>query len=123
MSSEQEKGDDVATKGHDYDESHRIKTARNRAFLREWGDLHAVRRSSGRTELRCECGDLRCNAKLELTDAEYQSVRVSRLRFPIVPGHVIPGLERVIEVNERYAVVEKLGQAAESNRRPGFGAV
>jgi hypothetical protein len=123
MRSEQEKGDDVATKGHEYDESHRIKTARNRALMRDVSNGHSVLRSAGRTEFSCECGDVRCNARLKLTDAEYESVRTSRLRFPIVPGHVIPGLERVIEVNERYAVVQKLGQAAESNRRPGFGAV
>jgi hypothetical protein len=30
------------------------------------------------------------------------------LRFPIAPGHDVPEIEKVVEENERYVVVEKI---------------
>ena len=61
---------------------------------------------------RCECGVLGCNQILELTLPEYEAVRSSPTRFVIVPGHDIPGAEHVVAEHERYAVVEKEGEAA-----------
>jgi hypothetical protein len=44
---------------------------------------------------------------------EYERIRASSVRFPIAPGHELPDIETVVEANERYTVVEKLGRAAE----------
>lgn len=85
----------MATKAHDAAESHRVKAARNR-------------QATENTEFICECADRRCNATLDLTNAEYEDVRASSIRFSVKPGHAIPGIERVIEENRRYAVVEKV---------------
>jgi hypothetical protein len=59
-------------------------------------------------EFVCECGDDSCAARIRLTLAEYERIRSSPIRFAIVHGHELPEVERVVEENERYTVVEKL---------------
>ena len=62
----------------------------------------------------CECADVRCTEIVRLTAAEYEAIRREPTRFATVPGH--EGDEEsttVVDENERYAVVEKLGAAAE----------
>ena len=62
---------------------------------------------------RCECGNLRCNMLVELTLAEYEHVRASPTHFVLVPGHEIAEVERVVEREAGYVVVEKVGEAAQ----------
>ena len=61
----------------------------------------------------CECGRLGCREKVSMTAAEYDAVRARPTTFVVAPGHEIDGVERVIETNERFHVVEKQGEAAE----------
>jgi hypothetical protein len=63
----------------------------------------------------CECAVEDCTLPVRLTVAEYEAVREQPARFLVAPGddHVIPDVERVVEQNERYWVVEKLGDAAD----------
>ncbi|HEY1776655.1 MAG TPA: hypothetical protein VGG41_10900 [Solirubrobacteraceae bacterium] len=61
---------------------------------------------------RCECGSLRCNMLVEITIGEYEGVRASPTHFVLVPGHEIENVERVIEREASYVVVEKVGEAA-----------
>jgi hypothetical protein len=89
----------MATRDYEADERHRVKAARNR-------------QAKGNTKFICECADLRCNATLDLTAAEYAGMHASSIRFWVKPGHGIPALERVLEENDRYEVVEKLRTAA-----------
>jgi hypothetical protein len=49
---------------------------------------------------------------IELSIAEYESIRSSPVRFTVKLGHDYPEFERVVEENERYVVVEKFGEAA-----------
>jgi hypothetical protein len=60
----------------------------------------------------CECADTDCTEPMDLTVAEYESLRAHPNRFAVLPGHVYPQVERVVEENERYVVVEKLGAGA-----------
>ncbi len=53
----------------------------------------------------CECADLRCNARLELTEGERSRSRSSRSRFWVKPGHELEN-ERVVETDARYSVVQ-----------------
>jgi hypothetical protein len=62
---------------------------------------------------RCECGSLGCNQMVELTLAEYERVRATATHFVLVAGHEIPTIERVVEREASYVVVEKAGDAAE----------
>lgn len=62
----------------------------------------------------CECADLRCTEIVRLTPDEYESVRRDPTRFATVPGHEGDDeATTVVDENDRYAVVEKLGIAAE----------
>jgi hypothetical protein len=63
----------------------------------------------------CECAFEECLAPVQLTFDEYEAVRADPTRFLVGAGdaHVVPDAERVVERNERYWVVEKLGDAAD----------
>ncbi|HEY2655574.1 MAG TPA: hypothetical protein VGI55_07280 [Solirubrobacteraceae bacterium] len=60
---------------------------------------------------RCECAALGCNVLVELTIAEYESVRANPRQFLLAPGHEIPAVEQVIRRTDDYVVVQKLGDA------------
>jgi hypothetical protein len=65
-------------------------------------------------EFVCECSEESCNDPVELTLAEYESVRSDPTHFLVAPGHVWqPEAERAVRENETYAVVEKKGDAGE----------
>jgi hypothetical protein len=59
----------------------------------------------------CECGTTDCNERIVLTQAEYGDLRRSPTHFAVLPGHEIPTVERVVERNERFIVVEKFGES------------
>ena len=65
-------------------------------------------------EFVCECADDACTEQLSLTIEEYESLRGHGSRFAVRPdsAHVWPDVERIVEKNERYWVVEKVGYAA-----------
>ena len=60
----------------------------------------------------CECGDPDCAETLEIDPAAYERVRAHGARFVILAGHELSEVERVIESNDRFLVVEKVGAAA-----------
>ena len=64
-------------------------------------------------EFLCECGDQLCVERVKLTVGEYESVRAESTHFVVRPGHSVPRVERVVEENDRFTVVIKLGDAAE----------
>jgi len=59
----------------------------------------------------CECGNVECAETIEVTLAKYEAVRSQPTLFLIVPGHETDDFTRVLEQNERFAVVEKVGEA------------
>ena len=61
----------------------------------------------------CECGDTGCAEVVNLTRSEYERVRAHGARFAIVAGHDMPDVERVVERNERFSVVEKIHVGAD----------
>lgn len=58
----------------------------------------------------CECGQLGCNAVVELSLREYESVRSQPRQFFIVAGHDA-GFDHELSRTSRYAVVAKQGRA------------
>jgi hypothetical protein len=64
-------------------------------------------------EFLCECGDQLCVERVKLTLREYESVRDEPTQFVVRPGHSVARIERVLRKTDRYAVVVKLGDAAE----------
>ena len=57
----------------------------------------------------CECANRDCVAPILLTIHEYEEIRRIPTHFPVLVGHDDPEIERVVEENDRYAVVEKYG--------------
>jgi hypothetical protein len=77
----------------------------------------------GELDVVCECARVDCIERLALTLDEYEHLRQSPARFAVLPGHEIPDIEKVVERNDRYLVVEKQGEARaqveESDPRSG----
>jgi hypothetical protein len=55
----------------------------------------------------CECASRPCRERIRLTREQYESVRSDVRRFVVVPGHVIPDLETVVQSFPSYQVIEK----------------
>ena len=94
------------------------RAAYNQALMREVNErVEEVAGKAWLPEFLCECADPECMETLELSLGEYDAIRTSPIRFPIKPGHDYPEFERILEENERYAVVEKFGEAADVVRK------
>jgi hypothetical protein len=55
----------------------------------------------------CECASQPCRERIPLTREQYESVRADPRHFVVVPGHVLPDLETVVQAESRYEVIEK----------------
>ena len=110
-------------------EKRQMGAAKNQSLDREVNERVRSLNSgwmSGEDEIGfvCECADETCVAPLSLTQEEYEQVRRNPESFAVAPGHVYPEVEIVISQNERFAVVRKLGVAADvaqayDQRSPG----
>jgi hypothetical protein len=69
----------------------------------------------GETEFLCECGQQTCLETLLLTRAQYEAVRGKGRRFVVVPGHEDGRVERVVERESGFLVVEKIGEVGEES--------
>ncbi len=68
---------------------------------------------SGLQDFVCECGDRDCSELVPLTLDEYEHTRADPRWFAVVPGHVYPAVERILERHERFELLEKLGPTAQ----------
>jgi hypothetical protein len=90
------------------------KAAKNQALFRDVNERIAeLVEESWHPEFICECANLHCQETLELSLRDYESIRGSPIRFPVRVGHDYAEFERVVALNDGYAVVEKIGAAAE----------
>jgi hypothetical protein len=94
------------------------RIARNEALLREVNErIHHVGEElrvlpdTGELDFRCECGRPECDAFVHLVAADYERVRADNDRFVLVPGHEDEKIERVVERNVGYVVVDKRPEA------------
>jgi hypothetical protein len=60
---------------------------------------------------RCECARLGCTELIELTPRDYEAIRSNPRHFIVVPGHELPGAEKVVARRDGYLVVEKVDEA------------
>jgi hypothetical protein len=98
------------------------RIARNEALFREFNErVEDVAETfdlrgegdSLRIGFVCECGNLDCLERLDLTRAAYEEVRSDPRRFVVVPGHEDMSIARVVAREEGYLVVEKIDEAAQ----------
>jgi hypothetical protein len=59
----------------------------------------------------CECGMAGCHALVRIPLDRYQAARSHNERFVILPGHEAPDVERIVDRNASWAIVEKLDKA------------
>ena len=72
--------------------------------MESWPERRA---RTDRASFHCECADLACRERIDLTPGEYAHVRSSSRQFAVVPGHELLDVENVIERGEGYVIVEK----------------
>src|SRR3954447_10338228 len=100
------------------DDEREIRAARSQALFRavneQMRDLNDsfVAIAGGTFTIACECADVSCIEVLELPRDAYEQVRRSPRTFAVLPGHIYPDIERVVDERDSYVVVEKLGRAA-----------
>jgi hypothetical protein len=63
----------------------------------------------------CECADPHCTTVLRVTPRQYEAVRSDPRWFINAPGHHVndQGWAIVVSENDRFAVVEKIGEAGQ----------
>ena len=88
------------------------RLVRNQVVFREVNDRIRELREKvelpGATDFICECSREDCTETVSLPVDEYESVRSSPTLFLIVPGHETLEVERVVDVNDRFMLVEKV---------------
>ncbi len=99
-----------------------VRAAKNEVVLRDLNErLEAHQRwlDERVSEWVCECADPECRKPVEMSIAEYERVRAEPTRFVIAPGdeHVARGIEHVVQREERYWIVEKVGVGAEISEK------
>jgi hypothetical protein len=60
----------------------------------------------------CECADPDCDTYIGLTQGEYEAIRQNPTRFFVLPDHVFPEVETIVDDRGRYVIVEKFGAGA-----------
>jgi hypothetical protein len=63
-------------------------------------------------EYLCECDRPGCYERVKASRDEYESVRADPTHFIVLAGHEDRRVERVVDSNERFLIVEKRGAAA-----------
>lgn len=65
----------------------------------------------------CECADLACIERVEMTMAQYEDMRADPNRFVVVLGHEAADAEDVVSLAEGFLLVSKRGVAEEIVRQ------
>lgn len=91
------------------------RAARNQSLFRDVNErIEEMSLTTTLVEFVCECANVECTERMPLRLGEYGSVRQDGTRFAVLPGHVLPDVERVVERHDRYEVVEKARHAGET---------
>jgi hypothetical protein len=108
------------------------RSAKNEALLREVneridevGERLQVLPPDKALEFRCECGRPECDTSVSMPVDAYRRMRSDNDRFVLVPGHEDPKIERVVEREDRYVIVDKRPEAEPfvgADGRPDSGA-
>jgi hypothetical protein len=58
-------------------------------------------------DMVCECGNVRCDERIQVTPEAYEELRADARLFAIVPGHEKDDVEDVVGHHDGYDVVRK----------------
>jgi hypothetical protein len=103
------------------DRTAKQRVGRNEATLRSINESvetdYAETDYAGAIGFLCECGHSDCEQTIEMTRAEYESVRANPRRFAVIGDHAISTTEDIVDRHQRYAVVEKHEDVADLAER------
>src|SRR5437870_239208 len=87
------------------------RVAQNEAASREINEgieeAHEGRAPERLVRMVCECGRDPCDRLIAISLSEYEHVREDPRRFVVVPDHVMPDVEVVVEQTDRFVAVAK----------------
>ena len=78
--------------------------------IEEGAEQHHV---SSALPFHCECGGASCMETIEIHPGRYAAIVRERYHFVVLPGHEEPRIERIVERESEFLVVEKIGEARE----------
>ena len=111
----------LATRATEPFDARRIRLAKNQSLFRAVNDqIEYVARAQSTVPpilILCECADPDCDAHVELTQGEYEAVRQNPTQFLVLPAHVFPEFETIVETRGHYVIVEKFGSPPQSQKR------
>jgi hypothetical protein len=84
----------------DFDEIKRI--------AKEDDQEHLVPKIDVALRFYCECSDENCRMRVALQADEYNRIHKNRHHFVIIPGHETQTIEKIINEEDNYTIVEKL---------------
>jgi hypothetical protein len=90
------------------------RLGRNEALFREVNERIAEtseRFDVDHFEIVCECANVECTERIELSPLVYERARQGEATFIVVNGHADPSIERVVFRGDSYVLVEKIGDA------------
>ncbi len=99
---------------HELANTREERLAKNEVLFRSMNESieqQAIHFGGDDYEFVCECSSHTCLDMVPLTLSQYEHIRADGTRFFVVPGHANVEVERVVETNPRYHVVEKHGAA------------
>ena len=59
-------------------------------------------------EFACECSDLACHERIELSINAYEKIHQQANHFVIKKGHDIPDIEKIISKKSTYDIIKKI---------------
>ena len=90
-------------------DAQRRGAAKNQSLFREVNERIEDLAGSSFTSFVCECLNDRCDERVVLTIEEYERIRAQPAWFFVLAGHEARDVEDVVDRNDRYLIVRKLG--------------
>jgi|SRR3954447_24343612 len=91
-------------------DAQRERAAKNQALFREVNErIEDLIPNAAFSAFICECMAETCDEQVSITIEEYEHVRSGGNRFFVLPGHEVSDVEQIVEANDRFVVVAKLG--------------
>jgi hypothetical protein len=95
-------------------DARRERAAKNQSLFREVNErIEHLAGAASSAEFICECLQAECDEPASLTRDEYEQIRSSSNRFFVLRGHQFADIEEVVETNDSYLIVKKLGVGAD----------
>lgn len=112
------------------------KLAENQVHFREpnekisegFSDLKAIAEEEDQTGMLpefdasilfyCECSDEKCKKRIKLKLSKYEELHQNRCQFILLPGHNVPEIERIVQSEDDYIVVEKYFTPPKAKGKP-----